>query len=149
MSEERFDRIESTLEVLKSDVGQLRTDVTELRTDVNGLKVDVKELSTDVNGLKADVTELRTDVTGLKTDVTGLRTDVTGLRHYMGVIHEDLIDRIRASAEPVELLRREFRSGLEQLRADTDQRLRPLEVVVTEHSKDIASLKSRRRSSAV
>jgi chromosome segregation ATPase len=144
MSGERFDRIESTLEVLKSDV-------KELRTDVSGLKSDVKELRTDVNGLKSDVKELRTDVNGLKTDVkelrtdmNGLKTDVTGLRHYMGVIHEDLIDRIRASAEPVELLRREFRSGLEQLRADTDQRLRPLEVVVAQHSKDIAGLKRRR-----
>lgn len=116
MSEERFDRIESKLEVLETGVARLQTDVTVLQTNV----------------------------TVLQTNVTELRTDVTQLRHYMGVIHEDLVDRIRGSAMPEEQLRREWSSGLEGLRDETERRLRPLEVVVPQHSRDIEILKKRR-----
>jgi hypothetical protein len=99
MSEERFDRIDSRLQVLEASVDRLTAE---------------------------------------------LRTDVTQLKHYMGVIHEDLVDRIRGAAMPEEQLRREWTSGLGQLRDETDRRLRPLEVIVPQHSRNIEMLKKRR-----
>jgi hypothetical protein len=45
---------------------------------------------------------------------------------------------------PEEQLRREWTSGLGQLRDETDRRLRPLEVIVPQHSRNIEMLKKRR-----
>jgi chromosome segregation ATPase len=121
---------------LKTDVAELKTDVAELKTDVAGLKTDVAGLKTDVAGLKTDVAELKTDVAGLKTDVAGLKTSTAGLetggaslrvhvqantaaiaelRRHMGMLHEDVIDRIRALKED-DSLRREMRAGFAELR---------------------------------
>ena len=92
MSEERFQRIEQKLDGVVADVAVLKTDVAVLKADV----------------------------AGLKTDVGGLKTDVAALGNQMRVLHEDVIDRIRAT-DSTEILRAEMRSGFaEVLRALAD-----------------------------
>ena len=56
------------LDVLTSDVGELKRDVATLKTDVSELKVDVATLKTDVGVLKSDNATLKTDVSTLKSD---------------------------------------------------------------------------------
>ncbi len=87
MSEERFDKIEERLDEVAADVGVLKTDVAGLKTDV----------------------------AGLKTDVAGLKTDVADLRRHMGVLHEEVLDRIRGIGED-DSLRQEMRAGFAELR---------------------------------
>ena len=68
--------LEAKLAPIKTDVADLKDDVSTLKTDVAGLKDDVGTLKTDVAGLKDDVGTLKTDVAGLKDDVNELKETV-------------------------------------------------------------------------
>lgn len=68
--------LEAKLAPIKTDVADLKDDVSTLKTDVAGLKDDVGALKTDVAGLKDDVSTLKTDVAGLKDDVNELKETV-------------------------------------------------------------------------
>lgn len=68
--------LEAKLAPIKTDVADLKDDVSTLKTDVAGLKDDVGTLKTDVAGLKDDVSTLKTDVAGLKDDVNELKETV-------------------------------------------------------------------------
>ena len=54
--------LETKLAPIKTDVADLKDDVSTLKTDVAGLKDDVSTLKTDVAGLKDDVNELKETV---------------------------------------------------------------------------------------
>ena len=68
--------LEAKLAPIKTDVADLKDDVSTLKTDVAGLKDDVGTLKMDVAGLKDDVSTLKTDVAGLKDDVNELKETV-------------------------------------------------------------------------
>jgi hypothetical protein len=106
MSEERFGRIETKLDNLSK--GQ-------------------EELKRDVGGLKVDVGGLKKDVGGLKKDVGDLKTGQADLRRHMGVLHEEVLDRIQALVFDPEPLRREFKAGISDLREELILRIEPLE----------------------
>ena len=72
--------LETKLAPIKTDVADLKDDVSTLKTDVAGLKDDVGTLKTDVAGLKDDVSTLKTDVAELKDDVGALKDDVNELK---------------------------------------------------------------------
>ena len=72
--------LEAKLAPIKTDVADLKDDVSTLKTDVAGLKDDVGELRSDVVILKDDVGTLKTDVAGLKDDVGALKDDVNELK---------------------------------------------------------------------
>ena len=80
-----------------------------------GMERRIDAVAAGLEVVKADVAGLKTDVAGLKTDVAGLKTDVVDLRRHMGVLHEDLIDRITAIGAD-DSLRREMRAGFTELR---------------------------------
>jgi len=65
-------------------------------------------------GVVRDVAVLKTDVAVLKTDVAVLKTDVKDLRRHMGVLHEEVLDRIKGIGED-DSLRREMRAGFAEL----------------------------------
>jgi hypothetical protein len=78
----------------------------------------------------------------LEKRLTALDERTGELRTHMGVLHEDVIDRIQAIADPTHLLRREMRAGDAAVLEACDRRLTPLELAVREHSTE---LKKRRR----
>ena len=80
--------LETKLAPIKTDVADLKDDVSTLKTDVAGLKDDVGELRSDVVILKDDVGTLKTDVAGLKDDVSTLKTDVAGLKDDVNELKE-------------------------------------------------------------
>ena len=71
--------VEEKLQPIKTDVGQLKTDVA-------GLKTDVGQLKTDVAGLKTDVGQLKTDMTGVKKDLKSVKKDVRYLRKTINIV---------------------------------------------------------------
>lgn len=128
MSEERFDRIDKQFD---------------------GLDADVQILQEDVAVLKTDVAVLKTDVAVLKTDVAELKTDVRDLRRHMGVLHEEVLDRIRGIRED-DSLRREMRAGFAELRQmfldhtiPGDAADRQFGVTLADHEKRISTLEGR------
>ena len=75
-----FELVNQRLERLEYDVTVLKEDVKVLKEDVAVLKEDVKELKEDVAVLKEDVKELKEDVAVLKEDVKELKGDVATLK---------------------------------------------------------------------
>ena len=75
-----FELVNQRLERLEYDVTVLKEDVKVLKEDVAVLKEDVKELKEDVAVLKEDVKELKGDVAVLKEDVKELKGDVATLK---------------------------------------------------------------------
>jgi chromosome segregation ATPase len=144
MSEERWERIEQSLETLvtgqlelRGDVQELRNGVKELQSDVQELRDDVKELRTDVEELKTGHAELRTDVRELKTGQAKLRTDVQELQagqlmfdQRLGRVEinqEDMKDQIKQIAEGHAAVLAAIGRGFEAQREMLDRRLAPLE----------------------
>lgn len=68
-----------------------------------------------------------------------------GLDHRIGVLHEDLIGRIAGSSERKAVTEDQFFTAMAKLNETIDRRLDPLELVVREHSRDIAELKRTRQ----
>lgn len=58
---------------------------------------------------------LTADVAVLKTDVTGLKAETRDLRTHMGVLHEEVLDRIAALGAD-DSLRREMQAGFAEIK---------------------------------
>ena len=63
---QRFDRIDTEMQVLKSDVEVLKSDVQVLKSDVEVLKSDMQAVKNDVQVLKSDIKSIRDDMAPLK-----------------------------------------------------------------------------------
>jgi hypothetical protein len=90
--------------------------------------------------LRADVAVLKADVAGLRGDVQHLDAKFDDLGRYMRVLHEDLIERIKAIQEQSGLAKAEFA----EYREKTDARLDGVESAVRPHSRDIAEIRHSR-----
>ena len=114
---------------MRSDVAELKAGQAELKADVAELKTGQAELRADVAELKTGQAELRSDVTELKTSVGRLESGQDELRRHMHVLHEDVVDRIKAipTNGPT---RAEMTRGFEELREVIGRRLDPLEAAV-------------------
>jgi len=82
---------------------------------LNQMATRLDTVADDVAALKTDVAQLKTDVAGLKVDVARLENRLEELGRYMLVLHEDVIDRLKA-ADPHEGLRLEMRAGFAEIR---------------------------------
>jgi chromosome segregation ATPase len=116
---ERFDRIDSRLDRLEAGQDDLRSDVKNLQAGQDSLRSDVREL---------------------RADHGTLRTDLEDLGRHMRVLHEEVLDRIRAIPEYSGPTRAEFAELKEML----GRRLDPLEATVRQHSAEIEHLKQQR-----
>ena len=104
------------------------------------------EIDRRFDRLTAEVSELKTDVAELKTDVAGLKTETVDLRRHMGVLHEDVIDRIRGIRED-DSLRQEMRAGFAMILERLDHHAIPgeaadcaLAATLADHEKRITKL---------
>ena len=89
---QRFDRLESDMAEVKSDIGGLKTDVSVLKTDMVEVKADIGGLKTDVSVLKTDMVEVKADIGGLKTDVSVLKTDMAEVKADVSVLKTDMVE---------------------------------------------------------
>jgi uncharacterized coiled-coil DUF342 family protein len=158
MTEERFTRIEATLEVLVTGQAELRAEVGGLKSgqaslsakqdDLGAKQDDLRaqqddlsakhdrlsakqdSLSAKQDNLSAKQDSLLEGHQALRADFADLRSDVQELRRHMGVLHEDIIDRIKALALPVEDIQRQIRAGDAAVRADLGARLDVVEAAL-------------------
>ena len=61
---------------VKTEVGDLRSEVNVVRSEVGGLTSEVGELRSEVNVVKSEVGGLRSEVGELRSDVGSFRTEV-------------------------------------------------------------------------
>jgi len=70
-------------EAVRSELAELRSDVTQLQSDVTELRSDVTQLQSDVTQLRSDVTQLQSDVVIMKGDIAALQLDVREIRDQL------------------------------------------------------------------
>jgi hypothetical protein len=131
MSDERLDRIEATQDRLIA--GQAKLEAGQAKLEAGQAKLETGQAKLEAGQAQLEAGQEK------------LGADVAALGREMRVLHEDVVDRIRALADPGEILRREIRAGDTRVYESLDQRVQPLELTVREHSQDIARLKKRRR----
>lgn len=81
------------------------------------LEMKVEGLSDRVDGLSQQIT----------AKVGNLAQDISVLRNEMHVLHEDLVDRIKALAPDFAPIRREFQQADDEVKESLLRRIEPLE----------------------
>ncbi len=86
----KLDLLLSEMQELKGDVHTLKEDTQTLKEDVHLLKEDTRTLKEDVHLLKEDTQTLKEDVCTLKEDVCTLKEDVFTLKEDVCTLKEDV-----------------------------------------------------------
>ena len=105
MSEERFDRIEQGLD----------------------------RLETGQEELKAGQAVMQSELAALQSGQNGLTIGLDDLHHQMLILHEKVMDQIKAIPDPAPQLERMMDTKIEGLREEIGRQLDPLEAVVRRH----------------
>jgi len=152
MSEERFARIEATQEQLvvgqtRLEAGQaeLRAGQDELRAAVEGVRTGQDELRAGLADVRSDVAGVRSGLAEVRSDVSELRVEVKDFGRQMRILHEEVLERLKAIPDPTESLRREMKAGNDALREELLRRIEPLELTARDHTAELSRLKARRR----
>ena len=117
---------------VKTEVGELRSEVNVVRSEVGGLTSEVGELRSEVNVVKSEVGGLRSEVGELRSEVNVVKCEVGGLRSEVGELRSD-VGSFRTE------VKQEFsdvRSMIKLSYAEIDTRIGNLE-------RDLADLKAR------
>ena len=67
---------------------------------------------------------------GMQVDITDLKHGQDDLKRHMGVLHEEVLDRIKTLAFDPGPLRRDIRTDLAELEERINRRLDPIEAAV-------------------
>ena len=79
------------------------------------------------DGVDSRLDRVESRLDGIDSRLDGLGSRLDQVDRNMHVLHEDLVDRIKALAPDFGPVQREFRSEIADLRESTDRRLIPLE----------------------
>lgn len=79
------------LDLLLSEMKEIKTDVRTLKEDVQTLKSDVQTLKSDVQTLKGKVQTLAEDVSVLKQKVSSLEDKVDGLSQRTDTMEDNIV----------------------------------------------------------
>ena len=78
--------VKSDVAELKSDMTVVKSDIVELKSDMAVVKSDIVELKSDMAVVKSDIVELKSDIVELKSDMTVVKTDIIDLRNDMNTM---------------------------------------------------------------
>jgi chromosome segregation ATPase len=140
MSEELLVRIEATLGQLVVGQARLEDNAAKLEGRFDNLEGRFAILEGRFDRLEGRVDKLEGRFDKLEEC---LETGLQDLGHQMRILHEDVIDRIKALSDPSDMLRREMNARDEELPEDLTRRLDPLELTVRDHSAELARLAAR------
>ena len=76
----RLDVIESDVKELKQDVATLKSEMSEVKEDVATLKSEMSEVKEDIAMLKQDVATLKSEMSEVKEDIATLKSEVSTLK---------------------------------------------------------------------
>ncbi len=110
---DKMDVMTTDIKDLKGEVKELKSDMTQVKSDIVGLKNDMTQVKSDIVGLKNDVKKLDS----LETEVKSLHFDVVELKL---TCENDLNKQIRIIAEGHGNLLRHFEYALEK-KAELEQ----------------------------
>lgn len=65
--------------------------LNELKSDMNNMKKDVSELKSDMNNMKADISEIKDDISNIKEDLEITRVAA----NYNGEKLEEIADELK------------------------------------------------------
>ena len=81
--------------VVKSDIVELKSDMTVVKSDIVELKSDMAVVKSDIVELKSDIVELKSDMTVVKTDIIDLRNDMNTMEGRIDAKMEQLNENVK------------------------------------------------------
>ncbi len=84
--------VKSDIVELKSDMTVVKSDIVELKSDMAVVKSDIVELKSDMTVVKSDIVELKSDMAVVKSDIVELKSDMAEVKSDMTVVKTDIID---------------------------------------------------------
>ncbi|MCL2386883.1 MAG: hypothetical protein FWC89_04945 [Defluviitaleaceae bacterium] len=127
------EKVLSTLDLLVSEVGEVKTRLTGVETEVAEVKIRLAKVETEVTELKDRVEDLDESVTELKDRVEDLSETVAVIEVEHGQKLGALFDGYKLVSEGLQRLP-EF--------GETIEKVSMIENVVTEHSKTVNVMKA-------
>lgn len=79
-NEERFDKIETEILVIKKDIGGMKGDIQGMKGDIQGMQGDIQELRSDIQEIRGDIQQIRGDIQEIRGDIRDLRQDLNDHR---------------------------------------------------------------------
>ena len=77
--DEKFEPVYTRLDVIESDVKELKQDVATLKSEMSEVKEDVATLKSEMSEVKEDIATLKSEVSTLKCNVATLEGSVSEL----------------------------------------------------------------------
>jgi len=93
---QRLERIEGDVSVLKGDVSALKSDVSVLKGDVSVLNDKYSSLDERLSNLEEDVSHIKTSVITIENETSNLKEDVSRIKTSVITIENDHGKRIGA-----------------------------------------------------
>ncbi|MCD8220754.1 MAG: hypothetical protein LUD07_00935 [Clostridiales bacterium] len=101
---------------MRANMTEMKTDISDLKTEVSALKADMVEVKTEVSALKADMVEVKTEVSALKTDMAEVKADISGMKEEIRninlVLENDISKRIDIIGEGHDFINRKLDRAL-------------------------------------
>ena len=129
MSEERFERIETTLAQLVTGQQELRQQISGLTEGQQSLQKGQQSLQEGQQSLQEGQQSLQKSHQSLQKSQQSLQEGQQELRRHMGVLHEEILDRIAAIPHP-DYSQFATKTDLADLKESIERRLDPLEWTV-------------------
>ena len=82
----RLDVIESDVKELKQDVATLKSEMSEVKEDVATLKSEMSEVKEDVAMLKREMSEVKEDIAALKSEMSEVKEDIATLKSEVSTL---------------------------------------------------------------
>lgn len=92
------DQVLHLLGDLKTEVGELRTDMSQVKTEAVELRQEVDHVKTEVVELRQEVNQMQKSVEELKLEVDEVKNDVKELKEENQLIKRAIIDPNRTVA---------------------------------------------------
>ena len=67
------------LDLILSETREMKTEMQEMKSDITGMKTEMREMKSDITGMKTEMREMKSDITDIKSDVTDVKHKVTKL----------------------------------------------------------------------
>ncbi len=127
----RVGTVETRMGAVEIRMGAVETRLVAVETRMGGVETRMGAVETRVGGVETRLGGVETKIDSLRTDMYEMGDKLRGdLTLEMRILHEDVIDKIKALAPDFAPIRREFRAADADLREEFDRRLSPVEAAL-------------------
>ena len=94
--------VKADIQVMKSDIKGLQTEMKEVRTDIQVMKSDIKDLQSETAEMRKDIKELQAGNKEMRADIRNLQTENKEMKSDIKHMKSDIQD-LKSSVQAIQL----------------------------------------------